>query len=110
MDNPHMVRIDESLLIQSFMCSTIMRLRELGWTSEQAMNVSEAIMYYIEDNKEQWREGAIMESQAYVERGKDCMDVSPSDQVTKVVMPSYYSMKGFEYAETLNKSEIAKWN
>lgn len=105
--------IDENQLVQNFMFSTMMRLRDLGWTKDQATAAADGVLDHIQSNLEAWRSEAVEEITRFTSMesiiGKGAADVE--DQVQRVVLPSFYSLKGFAYADELHRTASSHlWN
>lgn len=107
------ITLDESELIQHFMFSAILRMRNHGWEKQRALMMSDAIMSYMQSHMAAWREEACDEIVRYLNAGANPVTGhSPEEQVARVVLPCFYASKGFEYADKLNEElqNSHQWN
>lgn len=105
--------IDENQLVQNFMFSAMMRLRDLGWTKDQATAAADSILDHIQKSLEAWRSEAVEEITRFtsMETHRDRSEAHMEDQVQRVVLPSFYALKGFDFAGELNLArESHRWN
>lgn len=96
------IRIDESTLVQVFLCSAVMRLKENGWKAAQAHAAAPEIFEQVEKNLEDWREECSQTLAGYAKQDwPEKYDME--HQATKVLAPSFYALKGVQYANILTR-------